>query len=138
MQRNHMKLNTTFALAAALAALSAPAARAEPVAILAAAGAPAAATTGGAFSATVAGLSAASLQALPGFPLAAWRDGHRSGTVTLAYTVQPDGAVSDVRVLQATPMHAFTRTAVNMVSGWRFVPSIAPQSRLVQVQFSAR
>jgi TonB family protein len=138
MNRSPITLNTTFALLAAVAALSAPAVHAEPVAILAAAGTPAAAATAGSTSATVAGLTSASLQALPGFPLAAYRDGHRGGTVTLGYTVQPDGAVSEVRVLDAKPTQVFTRTAVNMVAGWRFVPSVAPQQRQVEVQFIAR
>lgn len=137
MNRTAITLNTTFALLAAAAAMSAPASHAQPVAIVAVAGASSAAAAGGSIAATVAGLSAASLQALPAFPVAAYRDGHRDGTVTLGYTVQPDGAVSEVRVLDAKPTHVFTRTAVSMVAGWRFVPSVAPQQRQVEVQFVA-
>lgn len=138
---NRTSIHTGFALLAAtvFTAAAAPSARAEPVTILAAAGTPTAlapAALGGSISATVAGLSVASLQAQPGFPLAAWRDGHREGTVRLAYTVQPDGSVSDVRVLRAVPMHAFTRSAVNMIAAWRFVPAIAPQSRVVEVNYT--
>jgi TonB family protein len=139
MNRTHVKLNTTFALLAAIAALSAPAAQAEPAAILASSSTGAgSAVAAGSISATIAGLSAASLQALPGFPMAAYRDGYRNGKVTLAYTVQPDGAVSDVRVLHAYPKQVFTRTAVGMVSGWRFGPSVMPQERQIDVQFIAR
>jgi TonB family protein len=139
MNHKHVKLNTTVALLAAITALSAPVAQAEPVAILASSSTGAgSAATAGSISATIAGLSAASLQALPGFPMAAYRDGYRNGKVTLAYTVQPDGAVSDVRVLHAYPQQVFTRTAVGMVSGWRFVPSVVPQERQIEVQFSAR
>jgi TonB family protein len=139
MNHKHLKLNTTVALIAAIAALSAPVAQAEPVAILASSSTGAgSAATAGSISATIAGLSAASLQALPGFPMAAYRDGYRNGKVTLAYTVQPDGAVSDVRVLHAYPQQVFTRTALGMVSGWRFVPSVVPQERQIEVQFSAR
>jgi TonB family protein len=141
MNRKPIALNTTFALLAALAALaalSAPAARAEPAAILASSSAGVGSAAAGSISATIAGLSAASLQALPGFPMAAYRDGYRDGKVTLAYTVQADGAVSDVRVLHAYPKQVFTRTAVGMVSSWRFVPSVMPQARQIEVQFSAR
>lgn len=143
MNRKHVTLNTSFALVAAiaapLAALSVSSARAEPAAILASSStAAASAAAAGSISATIAGLSAASLQALPGFPMAAYRDGYRNGKVTLAYTVQPDGAVSDVRVLHAYPKQVFTRTAVGMVSGWRFVPSLVPQERQIEVQFVTR
>jgi TonB family protein len=139
MNHKHVKLNTTVALLAAITALSAPVAQAEPVAILASSSTGAgSAATAGSISATIAGLSAASLQALPGFPMAAFRDGYRNGKVTLAYTVQPDGAVSDVRVLHAYPQQVFTHTAVGMVSGWRFVPSVMPQERQIEVQFIAR
>ncbi len=139
MNHKHVKLNTTVALLAAITALSAPVAQAEPVAILASSSTGAgSAATAGSIAATIAGLSAASLQALPGFPMAAYRDGYRNGKVTLAYTVQPDGAVSDVRVLHAYPQQVFTRTAVGMVSGWRFVPSVVPQERQIEVQFSVR
>lgn len=138
MNRRYIAVNTTFALLAAIATLSAPVAQAEPVALLASSSTAAGSTAAASISATIAGLSAASLQALPGFPMAAYRNGYRDGHVTLAYTVQPDGSVGDVRVLHAHPKQAFTRSAVQMVSGWRFVPSTTPQARQIDVQFVAR
>ena len=96
------------------------------------------AITGGALSATIAGLSAASVQALPGFPVQVFRDGHRGGQVTVAYTVQSNGSVTDVRVLDARPAVVFNRAATSMVAGWRFVPGNAPQARQVAVDYDAR
>jgi hypothetical protein len=39
-------------------------------------------------------------------------------------------------VLRAVPMHAFPRSAVSMVAAWRFVPAIAPQSRVVEASYT--
>ncbi len=147
MSRKQIALHTTFAALAAVALASSPAARADggptaaPVLLLAAAGSPTAATAAtamGSLSATIAGLSAASMQSLPGFPLKAYRDGYRQGRVSLAYTVQPDGTVSQVQVLDATPVQVFTAQATSMVAGWRFVPTTAAQSRRVDIDFVAQ
>lgn len=88
-------------------------------------------------SASIAGLSAASLQALPGFPLKAYRDGYRSGRVSLSYIVSADGSVRNVQVLDAYPVQVLTRTATNAVAAWRFVPTGFEEQRTVEFQFSA-
>ncbi len=88
-------------------------------------------------SASIAGLSAASLQALPGFPVKAYRDGYRSGRVMLSYIVNADGSVSNVQVLNAHPVQVLTRTASNTVAAWRFTPTGFEEQRTVEFHFSA-
>ena len=85
----------------------------------------------------VAGLSAASIQALPGFPVKAYRDGYRQGRVLLGYTVNPDGTVGNVEVLEAKPVQVFTRTATQALSGLRFVPTGNVEQRTVEFRFIA-
>lgn len=132
MKRQAFELNLSLSV---LAMLFATHAQAGTTAVLAASSP---VVTGGALSAAIAGLSAASVQALPGFPVQALRDGHRSGQVTIAYTVQPDGAITNVRVLDARPAVVFNRAATSMVAGWRFVPGDAPQARRVAIDYDAR
>ena len=88
-------------------------------------------------AATIAGLSSASLQALPGFPARAYRDGYRDGRVKLSYRVNADGSVSDVQVLDASPVQVFTRAASNAVAGWQFAPTGASEQRTVEIRFVA-
>jgi len=85
----------------------------------------------------IAALDPGSLRTMPGYPLQAYRDGYRTGSVAIGYKVGPDGTVSDVNVVQATPGPAFTRVARNAVSGWRFIPDGSVQSRMVQFDFRA-
>jgi len=88
-------------------------------------------------SASIAGLSAASLQALPGFPVKAYRDGYRSGRVLLSYIVNADGSVRNVQVLDAFPVQVLTRAASNTVAAWSFNPTGFEEKRTVEFQFSA-
>ncbi len=88
-------------------------------------------------SASIAGLSAASLQALPGFPVKAYRDGHRSGRVLLSYIVSADGSVRNVQVVDAYPVQVLTRAASNTVAAWSFNPTGFEEKRTVEFQFSA-
>ena len=86
---------------------------------------------------SIAGLSAMSLQSLPGFPVTAYRNGYREGRVKLGYTISADGTVGDVQVLDAHPVQVFTRSATNAVAGWRFAPTGASEKRIVEMRFSA-
>lgn len=88
-------------------------------------------------SASIAGLSTGSLQALPGFPSKAYRDGYREGRVRLGFTIHADGTVGDVQVLDAYPVQVFTRSAVNTVGGWRFAATGRPEQRTVEFRFAA-
>lgn len=88
-------------------------------------------------SASIAGLSAASLQSMPGFPVKAYRDGYREGRVKLGYTINADGTVGDVQVLDAFPVQVFTRSATNAVVAWRFAPTGTSEQRTVEFRFAA-
>jgi protein TonB len=110
------------------------AARAESTSVSIAASSAAVSSTA---SISIAGLSAASIQSLPGFPVKACRDGHRQGRVVLGYTVNANGTVGNVQVLEAFPVQVFTRTATNAVASWRFAPTGASEQRNVEFQFHA-
>ncbi len=122
-------------VAAALGcALNPLAVRAESGSITIAANAAAVSST---VSAAIAGLSATSVSALPGFPLRAWRDGYRQGRVRLEYTVNADGSVGDVTVVEAFPVEVFTRTARKTVAAWQFVATGVSTRRSVEFEFRA-
>lgn len=61
----------------------------------------------------------------PRFPPEALRAG-QSGEVQVEFTVEPDGSVSNARVVRAQPARVFDREAVNAVKRWRFQPVDAP------------
>lgn len=88
-------------------------------------------------SVSVAGVSVASSQAMPGFPLKAYRNGYREGRVVLGYTVNADGTVGNVEVLDANPVHVFPRTASNAVAAWRFASTGASERRSIEFRFTA-
>jgi protein TonB len=51
-----------------------------------------------------------------------------SGEVTVSFTVNADGSVSNVDVLNARPRGVFERNVQNAVRKWRFQPTNGPQS----------
>lgn len=55
----------------------------------------------------------------PSYPREALRSGV-TGEVTVEFTVQPDGSVSDPRVVSSTPSRTFDREAINAVRRWQF------------------
>lgn len=57
----------------------------------------------------------------PDYPPAALRAGE-SGEVIVEFTVNPDGSVSNARVVRANPPRTFDRAALNAVRRWRFQP----------------
>ena len=57
----------------------------------------------------------------PEYPSAALRSGD-SGEVVVEFTVNPDGSVSNPRVVRANPPRVFDRAALNAVRNWRFQP----------------
>ncbi len=57
------------------------------------------------------------------YPLEAARNGEQ-GWVDVAFTVNPDGSVSDVHVTNAEPRRVFDRAAIDAVSRWRFKPAL--------------
>jgi protein TonB len=61
----------------------------------------------------------------PRYPPDALRAG-QSGEVQVEFTVNPDGSVSNVRVVRADPPRVFDREAITAVRRWRFEPVAAP------------
>ena len=57
------------------------------------------------------------------YPVEAARNGEQ-GWVDVAFTVNPDGSVSDVHVTDAEPRRVFDRAAIDAVSRWRFKPAL--------------
>src|SRR5690606_38929370 len=58
----------------------------------------------------------------PRYPLEALRAG-QAGEVLVEFTVNPDGSVSNARVVRADPPRVFDREAVAAVRRWRFEPA---------------
>ena len=48
------------------------------------------------------------------------------GFVELSFTVQPDGSVTDISVIDSEPRTLFNREAINAMERWRFAPGPAP------------
>lgn len=48
------------------------------------------------------------------------------GFVELSFTVQPDGRVTDISVIDSEPRTLFNREAINAMERWRFAPGPAP------------
>lgn len=44
------------------------------------------------------------------------------GYIIMGFTIEPDGAVSDIKVVDQQPINAFIRTATHAVEGLRFPP----------------
>lgn len=60
----------------------------------------------------------------PEYPAAALAK-HTQGTVTVAFTIQPDGSTSDIHVVDSQPPGVFDRAATEAVKKWRFNPATA-------------
>jgi protein TonB len=71
---------------------------------------------------------------LPTYPVSARRDGYHGGRVLVGYDVAADGTVQNVKVLDAFPVQVYTRTAVNAVKKWRYMPG-ATDKRMVEFTF---
>ena len=63
----------------------------------------------------------------PAFPQEALRRG-LTGEVVLEFTVNTDGSVGNITVVNATPRGIFERGVQNTVRRWRFQPVAAPQT----------
>ncbi|MHB1616259.1 MAG: energy transducer TonB [Metallibacterium sp.] len=57
------------------------------------------------------------------YPLQAARNGEQ-GWVDVAFTVNPDGSVSNAHVTDAEPRRVFDRAAIDAVSRWQFKPAL--------------
>ena len=73
----------------------------------------------------------------PKFPTQAAREGITSGEVTVRFTVQPDGTVTDTSVIAAKPRRGiFDDAAMRAVLRWKFKPISAPRDTSVIISFS--
>lgn len=73
----------------------------------------------------------------PKFPSQAVREGISSGEVTVKFTVQPDGTVTDTSVIAAKPRRGiFDDAAMRAVLKWKFKPISAPRDTSVIISFS--
>ena len=73
----------------------------------------------------------------PKFPPEAMRAGVTSGSVTVKFTVQPDGSVSDLTVTDAKPRRGvFDQAALRAVARWKFKPIAAPKDSVITLDFS--
>lgn len=73
----------------------------------------------------------------PKFPTQAIREGIEQGTVTVKFTVQTDGSVTNPTVTDAKPRRGiFDDAALRAVVRWKFKPLAAPKDTVVTVDFS--
>lgn len=70
----------------------------------------------------------------PDYPREALLD-RREGWVDLDVSVNADGSVEDVQVVEASPRRVFERAAVRAVSKWQFEAGVAQLTRL-RIEFS--
>lgn len=75
---------------------------------------------------------------VPDYPAAA-RARSVAGTITVAYTIDTQGATSRVRVVSAEPAGVFNRDAVEAVKRWRYAPVIVADAAVaVQTRATLR
>jgi protein TonB len=72
----------------------------------------------------------------PEFPREAMKQSVDSGTVKAKMTIEPDGKVSDVTIVEAQPPRVFDRAVKSALMDWRFEPSGEKQSHEVKLVFS--
>ena len=73
----------------------------------------------------------------PKFPAQAVREGIEQGSVTVKFTVEPDGSVSNPTVTDAKPRRGiFDDAALRAVAKWKFKPIAAAKDTTVTVDFS--
>lgn len=73
----------------------------------------------------------------PKFPVQAVREGIDQGSVTIKFTVETDGSVSNPTVTDAKPRRGiFDDAALRAVAKWKFKPLPAPRDTVVTVDFS--
>ena len=59
----------------------------------------------------------------------------RGGFVVLEFTVQPDGSVTNVRIVDSAPDRKWETLAAKSVSTWRFKPRQEPSHRTQMLIF---
>lgn len=73
----------------------------------------------------------------PRFPVQAVREGIEQGSVTIKFTIETDGSVSNPTVTDAKPRRGiFDDAALRAVARWKFKPLPAPRDTVVTVDFN--
>jgi protein TonB len=76
-------------------------------------------------------------RASPAYPAGA-RAGKVQGAVVVSYSVSPSGAVTNVRVVSASPPGVFNGATIAAVRQWRFKPSPQGGTRTTTVRFKLK
>jgi protein TonB len=71
----------------------------------------------------------------PVFPRQAIKDGIQGGRVVVHLMVRPDGTVSEVRIISASPPRVFDREVTRALSQWRFAPEAVGFIGEVEIDF---
>jgi protein TonB len=72
--------------------------------------------------------------AIPAYPPQA-KTRNVEGWVDVAFTVDPDGRTTNVRVISAQPATTFDAAAVDAVRRWRYAPLPVAQDANVRLRF---
>lgn len=73
----------------------------------------------------------------PAFPIAAARAGHTQGLVSARLSVEKNGSVSKVEIIEANPKKFFDKEVINALSAWKYAAISNPQTKIVEIQFKA-
>ncbi|MFN7666451.1 MAG: energy transducer TonB [Inhella sp.] len=71
----------------------------------------------------------------PEFPGEAVRKNISSGEVKAKLTIEADGKVSNVEILDANPKRIFDRATIDALSQWRFEPGAGQQTVEIKLVF---
>ncbi|ALV05412.1 energy transducer TonB [Roseateles depolymerans] len=71
----------------------------------------------------------------PEFPAEAARQSISAGSVRAKMTIDPDGKVSGVEILEAEPRKVFDKAVTRALMDWRFEPSGEKQTHEVKLVF---
>jgi len=72
----------------------------------------------------------------PEFPREAVQQAINSGVVKARMSIDADGKVTEVAIIEAEPRRVFDRAVRNALSDWRFEPSGEKQTHEVKLVFS--
>jgi periplasmic protein TonB len=72
----------------------------------------------------------------PEFPREAAQQSIASGTVKAKMSIEPDGKVSAVEILEAQPRRVFDKAVTRALMDWKFEPSGEKQTHEVKLVFS--
>ena len=71
----------------------------------------------------------------PNFPATAARAGHTQGFVIARLSIEKNGSVSKVEIIDSNPKKVFDKEVVNALSFWKYAAISTPQTKMVELQF---